>query len=310
MSDTDKDRITRVNLLAESIGLEASLEDEGGAEESFSATDTQPSDAPSSPSPQPATQAFLKTDRPTTTHSDPHMGHRSSLCNALAELKGPLANSPAATFDLANCAESNGRTAEAARLLEKYLEMSPKALDAKEVRVRIADLKSLLTVPGQNGVAVRRLYASAYSALAERKYDRALTAFNRPETWPPTSPLTKWKLALLYEAMGNIDQARENFTRYQQLTSDQSAKDEAALHLTTLDAKRAKYDEEVDEAEDIVADLFNRSMKLTFNGSEKRSAIARQRARVKKKETKQSQEPSRRLCHSFSLCAAATGAGQ
>jgi hypothetical protein len=84
--------------------------------------------------------------------------------------------------------------------------------------------------------------------------------------------------------MGNVDRARENFTAYQQLSSDQSAKDEANLHLSTLDAKRTKYDEEIDEAEDIVADLFNRSMNLTFNGPENRRALRARRARVKKKE--------------------------
>ena len=78
--------------------------------------------------------------------------------------------------------------------------------------------------------------------------------------------------------MGNIDQARENFIAYQRLASDQAAKDEANLHLTTLDAKRSKYDEEIDEAEDIVADLFNRSMNLSFNGSEKRSTMRAKRA--------------------------------
>jgi hypothetical protein len=51
-----------------------------------------------------------------------------------------------------------------------------------------------------------------------------------------------------------------------------------------LEAKRSKYDEEIDEAEDILADLFNRSMKLAFNGSENRSALRVKRARVKKKE--------------------------
>ena len=68
------------------------------------------------------------------------------------------------------------------------------------------------------------------------------------------------------------------------MNSEQTAKDEAALHLSTLEAKRAKYDEEIDEAEELVADLFNRSMKLAFNGSENRSAIRAKRARVKKKE--------------------------
>ena len=42
----------------------------------------------------------------------------------------------------------------------------------------------------------------------------------------------------------------------------------------------------MDEAEDIVADLFNRALNLTFNGPENRSALRAKRARVKKKEDK------------------------
>jgi tetratricopeptide (TPR) repeat protein len=281
VNEGDKDRINRVNSLSEGVGLEASLADEGGAEESFSATDTPSSETPPA---QPATQVVLKTDRPVNSHSDTRAAHRSSLCNALAELKGPLANSPSATFNLANCAESNARTAEAARLLEKYLEMSPNALDADDVRARIADLKMLLTLPGQKGVEVRKLYASGYGALAERKYDVALTAFNKAGDLAPEFALTKWKLGLFYEAMGNVEKARENFTSYQQLMPDPTAKSQADLHLSTLEAKRTKYDEEVDEAGDIVADLFNRSMNLTFNEDENRSALRAKRARVKKKD--------------------------
>jgi tetratricopeptide (TPR) repeat protein len=276
VNDSDKDRISRVNRLSESIGVEASLEDEGGDEDSFSETDI--------PSSQPTSQTSLKTNAPASTHSNTSASHGSSLCNALGELKGTLVSSPSATFNLANCAETNGRAAEAVRLLERYLEMAPNALDAGEARARIADLKSLLSLPGQNGIEIRRLYASVYGSLAEHKYDRALADLKQASDLAPEFALTKWKLGLLYEAMGDIDRARENFIRYQQLTSEQSAKDEAALHLNTLDAKRTKYDEEIDEAEDIVSDLFNRAMNLAFNGSENRSALRARRARVKKKE--------------------------
>jgi tetratricopeptide (TPR) repeat protein len=279
LNDSDKDRVTRVNNLADTIGLEASLEDAAGEETLFS-------EAADSPPPPPESRAPLAPNKnsPAATHNDVSAGRRSSLCNALGELKSTLANSPSATFNLANCAESNGRPAEAVRLLEKYLEMAPQTLDADEVRVRVADLKSLLNLPGQNGVDIRRLYASAYASLAERKYDRALADFNKAGELAPEFALTKWKLALFHEAMGDVDRAREGFTRYQLLASEQSAKDDAALHLSTLDAKRTKYDDEIDEAEDIVADLFERSMKLDFNGSEKRSALRVKRARVKKKE--------------------------
>ena len=89
---------------------------------------------------------------------------------------------------------------------------------------------------------------------------------------------------IVLRSHGEYRSGAENFIAYQKLASDQAAKDEANLHLSTLDAKRSKYDEEIDEAEDIVADLFNRSMNLSFNGSEKRSAMRAKRARVKKKE--------------------------
>ena len=281
VNDNDKGRISLVNRLSESIGVEASLEDAGGNEDSDLQPDPSSSDLPGAP---PVSPADLKTGSPASTHSSANASPRSSLCNALGELRGTLVSRPSGTFDLANCAESNARTAEAVRLLEKYLELAPSALDGDEVHTRIADLKSLLTLPGQSGIEIRRLYASIYGSLAERKYDRALADLNEASALAPEFALTKWKLGLLYEAMGNVDRARANFTEYQQLTSEQSAKDEAALHLSTLDAKRKKYDEEIDEADDIVSDLFSRSMKLTFDGSEKRSALRVKRARVKKKE--------------------------
>ncbi len=274
--DSDKDRINRLNHLVDSIGLEASLDDEIGEE--TSATDADPS-------PDSKTLTASQTAvAPTRTSSGTNNRHRASLCNSLGELKGVLTTSPSALFDLANCAETNGRATEAVRLLGKYLEAAPTALDANETRTRIAELQSLLTLPGQNGIEVRRLYASAYGELSERKYDRAVADLTKARDLAPDFPLTTWKLALYYEAIGDIDRAREHLTRYRQLASEQAAKEEADLHLSTLEAKRTKYDEEVDATEDIVADLFSRSLKLSFDGSENRSALRVRRAHAKKKE--------------------------
>jgi tetratricopeptide (TPR) repeat protein len=295
-NESDKDRVKRVNYLSESVGVEASLEDEEGEDASFSEDLVDSSDVPPSGSPSPeissSHDASAKTiahvapfpTPPANRHTNVHANQRASLCNALSELKGKLVTSPSATFNLANCAESNGRAADAVRLLDKYLELSPAALDSEQAHARVVDLKSLLTLPGQKGLEVRRLYASVYAALAERKYDRALADLKKASDLAPDFPLTKWKLGLLYEAMGEVDLARSNFAHYQELTSDQSAKDEAALHLGTLEMKRVKYDEEIDEAQDILSDLFSRAMKLPFDGSENRSALRVKRARAKKKE--------------------------
>ena len=177
------------------------------------------------------------------------------------------------TFNLANCAESNERTAEAVRLLERYLEISPKALDAGESLSRIADLNSLLALPGPNGAQVRRLYAAAYGGLSERKYDRALTSFTKASDLTPEFALTKWKLGLLYEAPGDVDQRKENFAHFQELSPEQGAKDEAALHLTTSGRETDQVRRRNRPDRKLSSDLFNRAMNLTFNGSESRSAL-------------------------------------
>jgi tetratricopeptide (TPR) repeat protein len=275
-NDAERERISRVNTLSESIGVDASLEDSFGSDEQFA------EEGHSSPQ---VAETSLKTNAPAAARSgNTTAGHRASLCAALGEMKGSLASTPSGAFNLANCAEINGRDAEAVKLLEKYLEMSPEALDRKEIHVRIADLKSLLSLPGPKGVEIRRIYASLYGSLAERKYDRSLADLNKAAAVNPDFPLTAWRLGLLHEAMGNVDEAKENFTRYQALTGEQSAKDEAALHLGTVDAKRAKYDEEVDAAQDIISELFSRAMNLTWNGPENRSALRAKRARTKKKD--------------------------
>ena len=281
--ESDRERINRLNRLAESIGLEASLQDDTPDEEDASAE----SDA-AALQPTPVAETSLKSIAHAGSNTETNKGPRSSLCNALGEFKAASAKSASMAFNLANCAETNGRTAEAERMLQKYLEVAPTALDAPEARARIADLQSLIALPGSNGAEIRRLYASAYGALAERQYDRAQEAFRKAGDLAPEFPLTQWNLALLYEAMGDIDESRKKFTLFQHLVNDQGAKDEAALHLSTLDGKRTKYDEEIDEAEDLLADLFNRGMNLTFNGPENRRSLRAKRARVKKKEQNKS----------------------
>jgi tetratricopeptide (TPR) repeat protein len=205
------------------------------------------------------------------------------MCSALEQITGSAAASASAAYDRANCAEINGRPTEAIRLLQKYLELSPQALDTDAVHARIAELQSLLALPEQKGSEIRRLYGSAYGYLAERKYDRALAAFTKAKELASDFLLTYWRLGLIYEAMGDLAQARDNFSHYRALSADDAAKSETDLHLTTLDEKKSKYDDEVGDAEEILSDLFNRGMNLSFNLDNNRSAMRVRRARVKNK---------------------------
>jgi hypothetical protein len=268
-AEDERKRTAEFNQLVENLGFEASLEDDDGREED--ATPFTPSQAPS---PQ-----FV---------SEEHASHsvanrKSSMCTALEELKGNEVLSPSAIYDRANCAEIKGQTSEAIQLLQKYLATAPQALDADSVRARISELESLVALPERKGSQVRRLYSQAYGYLGERKYDRGLTAFSKAQEIAPEFPLTYWKLGLFYEALANVDETREQDTRYQQLTPDDRARKEADLHLTTPEAKKSKYDGKVSNAEDILADLLNRGMNLTFNLDNNRSAIRVRRARIKNK---------------------------
>src|SRR6185295_1070723 len=92
----------------------------------------------------------------------------SNLCQALKGLGALPANSPTFSFDLANCAEDNDRPAEASALLTRYLQISPRAADADQVRLRIADLNELASLPEQKGAQVRAVFAAASRSLEER----------------------------------------------------------------------------------------------------------------------------------------------
>lgn len=272
-TDSAKKQIEVFDHLAETLGNGSSAEDELGDEEVLVEGDTPDVTA----SVRGGSAKFTATDAGRNGKST----RFSSACTALQTLKETLANSPAAVFDLANCAEDNNRPDEAMRFLRRYLELSPHALDAARVKQRIVELEALKGLPTQSGVQVRALYATAERSIEESQYDGALIAYTKAADLLPNFPLTHWKLGLLQEAMGNVAEARKQYTRCRELETDPEAQKRADFHLGILDAKREKYDDEVSEAEDIIADLWNRAMNLTFNGLEKRSALHARRGKYK-----------------------------
>ena len=291
LKDADRVRIDKVNQLIENVGFEASLEEGQPSlqveSESKSQSGSQgQSDAKAQSEKPGATGAVPSLSvKPATRASGPAGAARrnSSLCQALKDLGDAVRGSPSFTFDLANCAQDNDRPDQAASLLARYLELAPNAADADLVRLRIADLKALAALPDQKGTQVRSLYSSASRSLQERKYDLALAAFQKAATVDPAFAPTQWRLALLYEALGNADQARQYFTRFRELETNPAAGEEAGLHLETLDVKRETYEHEAGAAQDIVSDLLNRAMNLTFNGMQDRAALRKQRAQPQDK---------------------------
>ncbi len=272
--DSVKKQLELFDHLAETLGNGSSAEDELGDEEILVQGDER----------DPTTS--MRSGAAKFTATDPARngkpGRYSSACTVLQSLKEPLGNSPAAVFDLANCAEDNNRPDEAMRFLVRYLELAPNALDALKVKQRIAELEALKSLPAQSGAQVRALYAIAERSIEEFQYDGTLIAYTKAADLLPEFPLTHWKLGLLQESIGNVAEARKQFTRCRELETDAEAQKRADFRISILDAKREKYDEEVSEAEDIIADLWNRAMNLTFNGLGNRSALRVRRGQYKK----------------------------
>ncbi len=283
----DKDHALYVNRLMEDIGFDASL-DEGGPQ--------MVGDSPQSAGAAVKPASFVETSSSESLHASNRKHHRASLCDAMETLQGPSANTPAMSFNRAICAEDNDHPQRAAQLLQHYLEVAPNAADAARVHLRLADLEALLHLPDPQGAEVRNLYSAASRSVEERKYDRALAQFEKAATIAPDFAPTEWRIALMYEAYGDIEHAREHFTRFSQLaSSDPNAQAEAQIHLDTLQPKRDQYDEEVGEAEDMVADLLNRAMNLTFNGMDDREALYKQRQRARQRQYKNKKKSIRQV---------------
>ena len=203
----------------------------------------------------------------------------SSICGQMPLLERTLPTSPSALFDRANCAELEGRFAEASGLLTRYSEVSPKAVDAVDTRARITTFEALSKLPEPQKTQVTRHFVVYLRSLYERKYDRALRELEQSEKIAPDFPDTQWRLALFHEAMGDTKSAAEHFTRYTALNPSEEAHQRVATHLEALDNSRKDYEAELSEAEDIITAMLQRGLGLTFAESVAHARSRRARAK-------------------------------
>jgi tetratricopeptide (TPR) repeat protein len=187
-------------------------------------------------------------------------------CEKLKELEPLNPNSPAILFNLAKCAEETGHQDEALRYLNQYLKLAPTATDSDEVHIRVANLDSINKLTDAKGAEVRAQYAAASRYIDQRKYDRATKELLQADKLAPEYPLTKWRLALLYEASGDINSAREYFISYQSVEPSDEGKKDASEHIAKLDPERAKYDSNVERAREILTPLIQKSLGLDSQG--------------------------------------------
>ena len=197
-----------------------------------------------------------------------------SLCEQTKELKQAFLQNAAVVFNSAKCAYEDAGSEDAARQLADYLQLVPDTLDRADAELLRQNLLSLASLSGDSGRLVRQHYATAATYLDYRRYDRAIAEYEAAEQILPDYPQTQWRLALLYEAYGNVAKAREHFSRFEQVAPDREQKDSAEFHLSNLDKGRAVYDANVSEAQDILSNLLRPPMGIDSEGVKHKTKLS------------------------------------
>jgi tetratricopeptide (TPR) repeat protein len=197
----------------------------------------------------------------------------ATLCERTKDLQNAFLKNAAVVFNSAKCADEDAGSQEAARQLAEYLKLAPDALDRADAELLQQNLLSLAALAGDSGKLVRQHYATAARYLDYRRYDRAIAEYESAAQVLPDYPPTQWRLGLLYEAYGNISKAREHFSRFEQLEPDAARKDQADSHLSNLDKRRAIYDANVSEAQDVLSDLLRPSMGIDTRGAKHKTKL-------------------------------------
>ena len=130
------------------------------------------------------------------------------LCPQMKAVQAALLKNPAMLFNLATCAESEGRYGDATRLLTEYTDAVPMAADNDEIQARLVVLKALSALPDPQGSQVRTLYASAARHVDARGYDQAIADYQKADEALPGFVESKRRIAILLEAQGQVDRAR------------------------------------------------------------------------------------------------------
>lgn len=183
----------------------------------------------------------------------------TSLCRQLQAIPTSLSTSPAVHLDRAFCAESTSRFDEARTELDAYIHLAPNALDVSDMLRHRELLSAILSLPAADSAKLQSLYAVAWTAARNRRYDQVDAAFLEAARTVPEFPESLRQRALLAEARGDSAEANR---RWEQLAKSPSAtaalREEAETAITRLPAEQKDYQELNDHAQQTLASLLTR----------------------------------------------------
>jgi tetratricopeptide (TPR) repeat protein len=184
----------------------------------------------------------------------------AGLCAQMEQVQAGLLKNPAMLFNLAKCAESEGRLDEATRLLTEYSQAAPMAADTGDVQARLVVLQGLAALPDPKGALVRTLYESAGRHVETREYDQAIADYQKADEAIPAFTESKRRVATLVEAQGQVDRARTYWRQVLLADTIDERRQQTQFILDGLDAEKAQYEELVGAARQLLRDLVGRSL--------------------------------------------------
>ena len=165
----------------------------------------------------------------------------TTICGQMKQLQAGHPKNPALLFNLAKCAESDGRLDDATVLLTQYVQAAPGAIDLDEVQARLVLMKALSALPDPKGTVVRTAYTSAAKHVDAREYDRAIADYQQADEAMPEFRETKRRMASLLEAQGQIDRAREYWRQVLTAENGPDGAQQTETLLAGLDAEKGQY---------------------------------------------------------------------
>jgi tetratricopeptide (TPR) repeat protein len=163
----------------------------------------------------------------------------ADTCSKIRAVAAGLTRSASLVFNLAKCAEDEGKLEEASQLVDEYLKLAPDATDKTTTQAGLDEARELEQRAGPEIVA---LYGEADRAARSGFYKRSIDAMRKAIEAAPQIPESHLKLARLHQASGNAADARTHYTRYLDLENREAPRAVAQQELASLEQRSAQYE--------------------------------------------------------------------
>lgn len=127
-----------------------------------------------------------------------------TVCSAMAKMPGAVSD-PSGIFNMAQCAEYEGRLDESAQLYNQYLALEPEALDRDSVALRLAEIETV-----KNGnPSLQQKYHTGVRSLMTGAFNVANSIFRELAASGPASKFASLEVGILSVMAGRRMQARQ-----------------------------------------------------------------------------------------------------